>query len=1281
MLWLLVLVAVGILAPAALAERPFTARFSANDTGEIAVVGNTLMTCPASDPLCATVQAGGGTGAQTSNNAYNMAFVDVDGAATTFNSSTARVDLPTGATVLFAGLYWGGRTTAGSGGSAAPTPAARGTVLFAPPGGAYQTLTGSVDDSTVIAGSYGGFANVTDQVAAAGSGVYSVGNVQAGTGIDRYAGWSLVVVYRDTSEPPRNLTVFDGLQAISQGDPPVSIPLSGFQTPATGPVLTTAGFVGYEGDRSASGDRVSLNDVDMFDAANPVSNFFNSTIGGPLAVPFSAKTPDYRNQLGFDADLVAADGILPNSATSAVIRLRTTGEQYVSQVATLSTELYAPRLVATKSVVDLNGPPTRRGDTLRYSATFTNSGEDGATQIVATDRIPTGTTFVPDSISVDGAPQTDAAGNDPAEFDGANGRVVFRLGAGANATQGGSLALGESATFTFDVTVNDDVPPGAEIANVATADYFAQTSGAAFQAESPPATVVVAEPDLTLTKTHEGELVGGATTPFTITVSNAGAAPTAGAVTVTDTFPTAVFNAITVTSATGWDCSVTGTTLSCTRSDALPGGDAYPPIVVNATLVPAPPATDAANTAIVAGGGDANEVNNGATDVGLVTTRADVQIEKVASRQTVFAGESVDFTLTVRNAGPSAATGVLVTDSLPADFANTSVTTSLGSCTTEVTCDLGEMDPGDVAIITVSAAPTGIGLGTNTATATTASVDPTPGNNSAEATFEVVESADLSLTKNITDPAPPELPTAGESLTYTLTVDNAGPSDATAATVVDPLPAGFTPTTITPTGGFTCNTPGPGGTLTCSGGSIATGGSATITVVGTLGPSTAGRVIGNSARVDAGEADPDTSNNSGSASSLVIPAADLELSKTGPAAPIRVGDTATFALHLVNRGPSDATGVTISDALPSGLEFVSVTGGCTHAAGTVSCTVGTLAADASHDTSITVRATRGGTLRNTATASGDQPDPVGANNDGSAEVTVEQQPSPPAEQPSAPPGAGADLAIEKTASHRGTALGRVLTYTLTVTNRGPADATGVRVTDTLPKRVDLLSASASQGKCGRGRPLACMLGQISAGAQATIRARVRPESTGRLVNTAAVTSNVADPVPGNNEDAARTRIAVGRTGISLSKTPSTRAVRSNRRIGYRITLRSKGPATAYDLRVCDRLPSTLMQVRAPGARFRGGRPCWTIGELPRGGRRTFQLSARAVAAGGSVTNTVTASGQNVAGRSARATVRVLPARPGPCPSGAPPARTAFATGLSWEPFRDARGGVLAHAAC
>lgn len=67
---------------------------------------------------------------------------------------------------------------------------------------------------------------------------------------------------------------------------------------------------------------MKLNTTTLSDASNPARNFFDSAISQDGA-PFTAKDPDYLNQLGFDAILTRADGILANDDTSAVIRLTT----------------------------------------------------------------------------------------------------------------------------------------------------------------------------------------------------------------------------------------------------------------------------------------------------------------------------------------------------------------------------------------------------------------------------------------------------------------------------------------------------------------------------------------------------------------------------------------------------------------------------------------------------------------------------------------------------------------------------------------------------------------------------------------------------------------------------------------------------------------------------------------------------------------------------------------------------------------------------------------------
>lgn len=365
-----------VVAAPTLGDRAFAPRFAANVTGgNITVAANTLMTCPAADVNCSAAQAATATGSALSNNAYAMARVDIDADPTTFSSSSAQLNLPAGAQVLFAGLYYGGRTSAGSGGAPAPSAASRAQVRLGVPGGGYQTLTGVVDDSAAISAAYQGFVDVTAQVVTAGSGVYTVADVQAGTGVDRYSGWALVVAYRDGSPPPRNLSVFDGLQSIEQGDPPLVIGVSGFETPAGGPVRTRAGFVAYEGDRGGSGDRAMLNGQVLADAVNPANNFFNSAISIDGA-NVTTKTPNYVNQLGFDAILTGADDYLANGDTAATIELSTTLDQYLPGVVTLATELnpaFVQGLVVEHEDLD---DPVKVGEKLHYETTVINDGAE-----------------------------------------------------------------------------------------------------------------------------------------------------------------------------------------------------------------------------------------------------------------------------------------------------------------------------------------------------------------------------------------------------------------------------------------------------------------------------------------------------------------------------------------------------------------------------------------------------------------------------------------------------------------------------------------------------------------------------------------------------------------------------------------------------------------------------------------------------------------------------------------------------------------------------------------
>ncbi|MBO9555843.1 Ig-like domain-containing protein [Cellulomonas sp.] len=492
-------VALGTAVPAQAAITvPFGSVYSTNANGDILMAANTLMTCGA-EADCATAQMAT-SGVYDNNGRTGMRFVDVDSDPSTFNSSSATLTVPPGGAVLFAALVWGGRN--GQTATTNADPALRNRVTFVAPGAASRTVTASrVDDNLAAAGAgdvaYAGYADVTSLVQQAGSGVYTVGNVQSKRGDNQYAGWSLVVAVADPSAPARNLTIFSGFGEVTNNGS-ATISVSGFKTPPSGPVKTTLGAVTFEGDMGKTGDSMSLNGTAIVDALNPAGNSFNSTISN-RAAQVGGRNPAYTNQLGFDADLFGADGILANGATSANIALTTSSDQYFPVLVSFATDLYDPKLLGTKTVTDLNGGTAEVGDVLRYTVPVENIGLDAAQDSVFFDAIPTGTTYKPGTVTVDGStPRTDQAGDDDTQFvppSGASGQghILVNLGTGANATKGGTIPVSTGSvqhTVTFDVIVDGTVTNGQQIVNAANLAY----SGLSTQAANASATNAVVSP-------------------------------------------------------------------------------------------------------------------------------------------------------------------------------------------------------------------------------------------------------------------------------------------------------------------------------------------------------------------------------------------------------------------------------------------------------------------------------------------------------------------------------------------------------------------------------------------------------------------------------------------------------------------------------------------------------------------------------------------------------------------------------------------------------------------
>ncbi|HEU0008859.1 MAG TPA: S8 family serine peptidase [Verrucomicrobiae bacterium] len=238
------------------------------------------------------------------------------------------------------------------------------------------------------------------------------------------------------------------------------------------------------------------------------------------------------------------------------------------------------------------------------------------------------------------------------------------------------------------------------------------------------------------------------------------------------------------------------------------------------------------------------------------------------------------------------------------------------------------------------------------------------------------------------------------------------------------------------------------------------------------------------------------------------PNADLAVSIVDSPDPVMLGSNVTYTVTVTNAGPEVGLGVQLSTTLPAGMSFVSVAaqqGSCSNNLGSVLCDLGSILRSNSVAVSIVATATGLGSQTVTAQAAGSVVDFNPANNTAVATTFIQ---------------ANADLAVAMFTTPTNATVNTLLTYTLTVINRGPNHASGVTVTNVLPPGVSNLAFNASQGICSEaGGVVTCSLGTILSGAQAAVVVVVTtPSGVGPLVATASVGGvSPPDPNPANNQ--------------------------------------------------------------------------------------------------------------------------------------------------------------------
>ena len=316
--------------------------------------------------------------------------------------------------------------------------------------------------------------------------------------------------------------------------------------------------------------------------------------------------------------------------------------------------------------------------------------------------------------------------------------------------------------------------------------------------------------------------------------------------------------------------------------------------------------------------------------------------------------------------------------------------------------------------------------------------------------------ADLSITK--TDGV--TTVTAGGSATYTITASNAGPNNATGATVADTFPAILTGTwTCVGAGGGTCTAAGSGNLNDTV--NLPAGGSVTYTVSAAVSAAATG-TLSNTATVaaPAGVTDPNPGNNSATDTDTIVQSADLAITKTDGVTTVTAGGSVTYTITASNSGPSNVSGATVADTFPAILTgtwtCVGAGGGtCTAAgSGNLNDTVNLPAGGSvTYTVSATVSSAATGTLSNTATVSSGVTDPNPGNNSATDTDTI---------------GQSGDLAVTLTGPSGTVAAGDTVVYTLAVGNSGPSNATGAAITSTLtpaPTSVNWTCAGSGGASC------------------------------------------------------------------------------------------------------------------------------------------------------------------------------------------------------------------------
>lgn len=890
----------------------------------------------------------------------------------------------------------------------------------------------------------------------------------------------------------------------------------------------------------------------------------------------------------------------PNTDTASSSTLDQAGASgdndgpYASSTSSANAQLSAPTL--TVAVTPDGGTGTAGGE-VDWTVTVTNGGTSTDHNVVIDDTLPSGYTYAARSAMASpstGFSETSASGSD----------IEWALS---------QLGAGDSVTITVPSTSDPTAASGTVSTDQATVSSD-DTSGS----ESDTGTVTLSnEYDLEATDSAAATAVAGNDLTYTIGVTNVAGPSEATGVQIRDPLPAGT----TFVSAPG--CTAAAGSVICAVGTLAPGASSNYSVTVQIDPADTAPLTDT-DTVSATPSYDTDVSDDTATADTTLSSEADVAVTDTVAAPVLHDGNAV-YTLVVTNDGPSTATGVALTDQLDPSLTYVS---NDGGCPAPssglLTCSIGTLAPGASTTIHVTATAPAVGPIANDAAVTATTTDPNAANNSDSAPANVAEAADLTVTGSA-----PATTQVGDQLTYSFDAKNAGPDTAQSAVATVTLPPGVA--FVSGPAGCTAS----GSVVTCDLGDIAVGGDADFDITVTVPSGAEASTLLASATVTSATAVPASDTATTSAQSQVAPTADLGVSVSAPGQATAPGQI-SWTVEVTNNGPSDDTGVVLTDTAPAGVTSISASGqqgSCSVSGATVTCAIGALASGAGTTVTITGQlpaAAVGSTITDSAAVSGDVQDLVSSNDTATAPTTVVAAPpvttststTPATTTPTTPtPTTTTKKTSTKKTSTKKTSgpklevsvtpakppvLGAVTPYVITVKNSGGSPAKQVVISDSFAGAGKVVSASIPGGKCtvSDGTSVRCTVSGLAARGSLHAHVDIKIGTTAKFSNVASATA-AGIKSNGKASGAAQSAqakvvspVALPKARLKTSVRVSSARVRAGKSFTETLGVSNVSNGTAADVTVCQPLGGAFVMRRlAPGGVLTHGQLCFKVPSL------------------------------------------------------------------------------------